>query len=73
MTAAAHTLKKVFLELGGKSAFVVLDDADLASACAMAAFMVCTHAGQGCALGSVMPTPWGLMAHQDACWRELSW
>jgi aldehyde dehydrogenase (NAD+) len=29
MAAGAPTVKKVFLELGGKSAFVVLDDADL--------------------------------------------
>ncbi len=50
MAAAAATVKRVFLELGGKSAFVVLDDADLAAACATAAFMVCTHAGQGCAI-----------------------
>ena len=32
MADAAATIKKVFLELGGKSAFVVLDDADLAGA-----------------------------------------
>jgi aldehyde dehydrogenase (NAD+) len=38
MAAGAPTVKKVFLELGGKSAFIVLDDADLASACAMAGF-----------------------------------
>ncbi|HXQ44384.1 MAG TPA: aldehyde dehydrogenase [Acidimicrobiales bacterium] len=50
MAAAAATVKRVFLELGGKSAFVVLDDADLSAACATAAFMVCTHAGQGCAI-----------------------
>ena len=31
MAAAAPTLKKVFLELGGKSAAIVLDDADLAA------------------------------------------
>lgn len=50
MAAAAPSLKRVFLELGGKSAFVVLDDADLAAACGLAAFSVCTHAGQGCAI-----------------------
>ena len=50
MAAASDSLKKVFLELGGKSAFVVLDDADVAAACGMAAFTVCTHAGQGCAI-----------------------
>ncbi|WP_127781884.1 aldehyde dehydrogenase [Rhodococcus sp. X156] len=57
MTAAAQTLKKVFLELGGKSAFIVLDDADLAGACTMAAFTVCTHAGQGCALTTRLLVP----------------
>ena len=30
MAAASATIKRVFLELGGKSAMVVLDDADLA-------------------------------------------
>ena len=34
-------IKKVFLELGGKSAFLVLDDADLAGACSMSAFTAC--------------------------------
>ena len=32
MVSAAESLKKVFLELGGKSAFVILDDADLRGA-----------------------------------------
>jgi hypothetical protein len=54
---AAGTLKKVFLELGGKSAFVVLDDADLRGACATAAFTVCTHAGQGCAITTGCSSP----------------
>ena len=57
MAAAAPTLKKVFLELGGKSAAIVLDDADLASAAAHAAFAVSIHAGQGCALTTRLLVP----------------
>jgi aldehyde dehydrogenase (NAD+) len=57
MTAAAQTVKKVFLELGGKSAFVVLDDADLAAACTVAASTVAMHAGQGCALTTRLLVP----------------
>lgn len=57
MAAAAQTVKKVFLELGGKSAFIVLDDADLDSACARAALAVCTHAGQGCSLTTRLVVP----------------
>jgi aldehyde dehydrogenase (NAD+) len=49
MAASANTLKKVFLELGGKSANIILDDADLAMACGFAG-TICTHAGQGCAI-----------------------
>ena len=57
MTAAAPTVKRVFLELGGKSAYVIHDDADLAGACGMAAFTVCAHAGQGCALTTRLLVP----------------
>ena len=57
MAAAAPTVKKVFLELGGKSAFLVLDDADLASACAMAGFTAAVHAGQGCAITTRLVVP----------------
>jgi aldehyde dehydrogenase (NAD+) len=57
MASAAESLKKVFLELGGKSAFVILDDADLRGACATAAFTVCTHAGQGCAITTRLVVP----------------
>ena len=57
MVAAAETLKKVFLELGGKSAAVVLDDADLNAACFMTALNACTHAGQGCALTTRLVVP----------------
>ncbi len=50
MIAGAGNLKKVFLELGGKSALVALDDADLGSVVGNAAFQITTHAGQGCAI-----------------------
>ncbi|MEY4268872.1 MAG: hypothetical protein RLZZ58_88, partial [Pseudomonadota bacterium] len=47
---SAPTLKRVLLELGGKSALIVRSDADLQGA-AMAGLMGFTiHAGQGCAL-----------------------
>ena len=49
MIAAAPTIKKVFLELGGKSALVALDDASIDSVVTSAAFATTTHAGQGCA------------------------
>ncbi|WBB61268.1 aldehyde dehydrogenase family protein [Streptomyces sp. WMMC500] len=57
MTAAAGNLTKVFLELGGKSALVALDDADLATAAVTAAFHITTHAGQGCAILSRLLVP----------------
>ena len=62
MAQAAGTLKRVFLELGGKSAFVVLDDAELRGACGVAAFTVCVHAGQGCAITTRLVVP---RAHFD--------
>jgi len=49
MEKGAATMKRLFLELGGKSAHIVLDDADLASTLPFAS-MVCMHAGQGCAM-----------------------
>jgi acyl-CoA reductase-like NAD-dependent aldehyde dehydrogenase len=57
MAAASATVKRVFLELGGKSAMVVLDDADLAAPLSMAAFATCSHAGQGCAITTRMLVP----------------
>jgi aldehyde dehydrogenase (NAD+) len=57
MHAAAERIGRVFLELGGKSAFLVLDDADLAAASGTAAFTVLAHAGQGCALTTRLVVP----------------
>lgn len=46
---AAPTLKRLLLELGGKSALIVRADADIAQAAA-AGSSFCVHSGQGCAL-----------------------
>ena len=56
MSTAAETLKPVFLELGGKSVNLVLDDADLAAAIPGAAG-ACFHAGQGCAIATRLLVP----------------
>ena len=56
MEKGAATLKRTFLELGGKSATIVLDDADLALA-AMMGMSACFHAGQGCAIQTRMLLP----------------
>jgi aldehyde dehydrogenase (NAD+) len=49
MAAAAEGVKRVFLELGGKSANVVLDDAAFPEAL-YGGLAVCYHAGQGCSI-----------------------
>jgi len=50
--SAGAKLKKVSLELGGKNAFVVCDDADLDKAARWAALSAFSNAGQRCAAGS---------------------
>jgi len=52
----ARTLKRVFLELGGKSANIVLDDAGF-DAVVPGGAMVCMHGGQGCAITTRMLLP----------------
>lgn len=47
---AAPTLKRIVMELGGKSALIVRADADIAQAAAMGMSGITTHSGQGCAL-----------------------
>ena len=56
MEKGAATLKRVFLELGGKSAMIVLDDADFPSVVPLGS-IVCMHAGQGCAMQTRMLLP----------------
>ena len=59
MHAGAESLKKVFLELGGKSALVALDDANMNAVVGNAAFQITTHAGQGCAILTRLVLPRG--------------
>ncbi|ABW14745.1 aldehyde dehydrogenase [Parafrankia sp. EAN1pec] len=56
MEKGAATLKRLFLELGGKSATIVLDDADLQTATRMG-IAACVHASQGCAIPTRMLLP----------------
>lgn len=61
----AESIKPAVLELGGKSANILLDDADLDSACALGTFMsVGILSGQGCAL------PTRMLVH-DAIYDEV--
>jgi aldehyde dehydrogenase (NAD+) len=57
MSRASDTVKRVFLELGGKSAYIVLDDADMVAAAPMGGMAVCVHSGQGCAITTRMLVP----------------
>ncbi|MBX3510335.1 MAG: aldehyde dehydrogenase family protein [Hyphomonadaceae bacterium] len=49
MEQAAPTLKRVVMELGGKSALIVREDADVQKAALSAVIGFTVHAGQGCA------------------------
>ncbi|GAB1813952.1 aldehyde dehydrogenase family protein [Mycobacterium sp. MUNTM1] len=50
--ASADNLKKVTLELGGKSPVLIFDDANLDNAIMMASLGIFVHSGQGCVCGS---------------------
>ncbi|MEB3061890.1 MULTISPECIES: aldehyde dehydrogenase family protein [Mycolicibacter] len=59
LAAGAATVKKTLLELGGKSAHIVLDDADFNAALPLAAMMACVMSGQSCVLPSRILLPRG--------------
>jgi aldehyde dehydrogenase (NAD+) len=56
MEKGGPTLKRLFLELGGKSANIILDDTPDFAARVMRA-IVCFHAGQGCAIATRLLVP----------------
>jgi aldehyde dehydrogenase (NAD+) len=57
MAQGSATFKRLFLELGGKSAMVVLDDVEDLKAVLARASAVCNHAGQGCGLQARILVP----------------
>ncbi|OHV60587.1 aldehyde dehydrogenase family protein [Pseudofrankia sp. BMG5.36] len=52
MATAASTVKKVFLELGGKSAWIQCDDADVDTNALMVAYQSLAQSGQGCSINT---------------------
>ncbi len=56
MEKGAATLKRLFLELGGKSADIILDDTDFEAKLSMA-WTICSHGGQGCVMLTRMLLP----------------
>lgn len=54
---AADGIKRVTLELGGKSPLIVLDDADLEMASSMTLLAFLTHSGQVCESGTRLLVP----------------
>ena len=54
---AAETVKRVGLELGGKSAYIILDDANMASRVANATAGMMGNSGQTCSAGSRLLVP----------------
>ena len=69
---AAPTLKKVALELGGKSANVVLDDADLESVIPVAVKQCYANSGQACASLSRLLVPRALLPEVERIATEAA-
>lgn len=54
---AARSVKRVTLELGGKSPVIILDDADIETAANMSMLAFCAHQGQICISGTRVFVP----------------
>ena len=52
MALGAGTLKRVFLELGGKSPWILFEDADLAASAQACSWQAVQQAGQGCSINT---------------------
>ena len=65
MRGAVETLKRVTLELGGKSPTIILDDADLASTIPMAVQAGFMNSGQACVAGTRLLVPQDKLAEVE--------
>ena len=73
MAGCAEQVKRVTLELGGKSANIVFADADLAAAAAAAPYAVFDNAGQDCCARSrILVERSALRRVPRACWSPRS-
>jgi aldehyde dehydrogenase (NAD+) len=70
LRAGAETLKRVTLELGGKSPTVVLDDADFATAIPLAVQAGFVNSGQACIAGTRILVPRARMDEAVALIRQ---
>lgn len=66
MRTAAGTVKKVALELGGKSANILLDDADFAKAVPQGVMALMLNSGQSCNAPSRLLVPQARLAEAEA-------
>ncbi len=71
-TSAAKTVKRVLQELGGKSPFIALPDADLAQAVASCAAIVFGNTGQSCDSPTRLLVPRARQAEAQALARDLA-
>ncbi len=70
--AAAPTVKRVAQELGGKSANIILDDADFEKVISRDVANMCSNSGQSCNAGTRMLVPASRMAEAAAIAKAAS-
>jgi aldehyde dehydrogenase (NAD+) len=72
LRAGADTLKRITLELGGKSPFIILDDANLAEAAPLALQAGFMNNGQACIAGTRILVPQSRVAEFEALIRAAA-
>jgi len=72
LRTAAETMKRVTLELGGKSPTVILDDADIAQAVPFALGVGYGNSGQACIAGTRILVPAARLAEFEAAFKAAA-